>query len=70
MTRVRPLTICQTAADSALVDALRAHDETLKTDVHKLEAQLAAEPPRADKAIAAITHLTRGHGPPGVGVDR
>ena len=43
--------------NSALVDALRAHNATLKADVDKLEAQLAAERARADAAIAAFASL-------------
>src|SRR5271165_3280079 len=47
-------TTVERAVDSELVHALRAHNETLKGDVEKLESLLAAERARADKAIAAF----------------
>jgi hypothetical protein len=43
--------------NSDLVDALKAHNETLKGDVQKLEAQLTEANARADKAISALGKL-------------
>jgi hypothetical protein len=45
--------------DSALLDALREHNETLKGEVELLKGQLAAERERADRAIAELVELAR-----------
>jgi hypothetical protein len=46
-------------ADFALLHALEAHNATLKADIEKLEALLASERERADKAIAGFEALLR-----------
>jgi len=43
--------------NSALLTALHDHNETLKADVARLEAQLAASEARADRAIGAFAGL-------------
>jgi DNA primase len=53
--RVR--TVSGQAPDVSLVDALREHVATLKADAEKLEALLATERQRADKAIAGVEAL-------------
>jgi hypothetical protein len=55
--RVR--TVSGQAPDVSLVDALREHNATLKADVEKLEALLATERQRADKAITGFEALLR-----------
>jgi hypothetical protein len=44
-------------ADTALIDALRAHNDTLKTQLALAEGQLAEANARADAAIAALGSL-------------
>ena len=51
---VRPT---NTPTDTALVDALRGHIETLRAQNEGLEGQLAEANARADKAIAALGTL-------------
>ena len=45
--------------ESALLDALREHNETLKREVDLLKGQLAAERTRADKATADLVALAQ-----------
>ena len=44
---------------SALADALREHNETLKGEVDLLKGQLVTERERADRAIADLTALAQ-----------
>jgi len=47
----------QSASDSALMDALREHNATLKADVEQLEAQLRVEADRLTAAEARVETL-------------